>query len=370
MNSLVVVGFMSGTSMDGLDCCIAEISINSNEKLKYKIIAQKSFDFSSSLKVQIKKHIGNRCEYEIVKFDKYLGSKFLDLSKDFLLEYSFDCIALHGQTIHHKDRVSTLQVGSPLSLASFFQVPVIYNFRQKDINVGGNGAPLMPFLDWLIFKNSKKNILTLNIGGISNISFIPKDSNKNQVIGFDTGPGMCLIDQCVEMFWLEDLDQDAKYSISGNINLEMLDCLINTTPFINQSIPKSTGREQFGKFFLNKIIENFKSLDKVDILRTLIKFTSLSIKMNIDKFILNKFKIDKLVISGGGISHPILMNDIKKDLDIPTLNIIDYGIESKFKESFLMALLGYAKIKNIKSNLPSVTGSSKNSVLGEIYESK
>ena len=140
--------------------------------------------------------------------------------------------------------------------------------------------------------------------------------------------------------------------------------------FIYKEPPKSTGREDFGKIFLNKIIKQFNYLNKNDILRTLIKFTSLSIKLNIQNFIANKYSIDCLVVSGGGAEHPILMNDIKKDLDIPTLNIIDYGIESKFKESFLMALLGYAKIKNIKSNLPSVTGSSKNSVLGEIYESK
>ena len=103
-------------------------------------------------------------------------------------------------------------------------------------------------------------------------------------------------------------------------------------------------------------------------MRTLIKFTSISIKLNIQKFILNKTKVDRIVVSGGGSFHPILMDDIKKDLDIPIVNIIDYGIESKFKESFLMSVLGYARIRNIKSNMPSVTGSFKSSILGDIYE--
>ena len=138
MNSLTVAGFMSGTSMDGLDCCISHISIDSNEKLKYKIIAQKSFEFDSSLKAKIKKQIGQTDKFQINKINEYLGNKFLSLSKDFLLDYSFDCISLHGQTIHHNDKVRTIQVGSPLNMASFFRVPVIYNFRQIDIELGGN----------------------------------------------------------------------------------------------------------------------------------------------------------------------------------------------------------------------------------------
>ena len=370
MNSLTVAGFMSGTSMDGLDCCISDISIDSNEKLKYKIIAQKSFEFDSSLKAKIKKQIGQTDKFQINKINEYLGNKFLSLSKDFLLDYSFDCISLHGQTIHHNDKVRTIQVGSPLNMASFFRVPVIYNFRQRDIELGGNGAPLMPFLDWLIFKDSGKNILTLNLGGISNLSFIPEESNKEQVIGFDTGPGMCLIDQCVERFWSEDYDSNGKHSASGNVNSLMLDYLLKITPFIMQSIPKSTGREQFGKDFIDDVVKKFRNLKHSDILRTFIKFTSLSIKLNVEKFILNKFEINELVISGGGTLHPVLMSDIEKDLDIPIVDIVDYGIESKFKESLLMAVLGYAKIKNIKSNMPSVTNSSRNIVLGDICEIK
>ena len=108
-------------------------------------------------------------------------------------------------------------------------------------------------------------------------------------------------------------------------------------------------------------------MNENNILRTLVKFTSLSLKLNIDKFLKDKYEIDNVIITGGGANHPFLMSDIKKDLDIPQVNIIDYGIDSKFKESFLRSVLGYAKIKDIKSNLPSVTGSNKSIVLGEIY---
>ena len=138
--------------------------------------------------------------------------------------------------------------------------------------------------------------------------------------------------------------------------------------FISKKPPKSTGRQDFGLDYLNKVINCHDNLSNFDIIRTLVKFTSKSIRLNIEKFILNNYNIHGLIISGGGLNHPILINDIKKDLDIPILDIIDYGIESKFKESLLMAVLGYSKIKNIKNNVPSVTGASDNIVLGNIYE--
>ena len=366
-DSLRIAGFMSGTSMDGLDCCISDISIDKNFRLDYKIIAQKSFQFSDCIINQIKSSIGNNNEIEINQIDDLLGRVFFDLSKDFLLAHSFDYIAIHGQTIRHKDKIESIQVGSPSYLSNYFKVPVIYNFREKDIKVGGNGAPLMPFLDWLVFKNKNFNTLTLNLGGISNISMILKDSKINQVIGFDTGPGMALIDECSNKFWNNYCDYNSQYSSKGKVNEDILTYLMKDS-FISKPPPKSTGREDFGKDYIDKITKAFSTFSKFDIIRTLVKFTSKSIKMNLDQFVLKNNNIDRLIVSGGGSKHLILVSDIKKDLDIPMYDIIDYGIESKFKESLLISVLGYAKIKNIKSNIPSVTGAMNRIVLGDIYE--
>ena len=369
MDSLTIAGFMSGTSMDGLDCCIAKISINSNYILKYEILDQESFNFDYEIKTEIGKYIGETKKSELDKINQYLGQKFLDLSKRFLSKHRIDYVAIHGQTIHHQDKIRSLQVGCPSYIASFFKIPVMYNFREKDIEFGGTGAPLMPFLDWLLFKDENLNTLTLNLGGIANISFIPKQANKNDVIGFDTGPGMALIDECVKYFWFEESDYNGKYSIKGEINRDMLNYLIESTPFILLSPPKSTGREDFGNKYIIELVEKYNNLKSVEILRTLIKFTSLSIKLNLEAFVLKDYSIDQLIISGGGLDHPVLISDIKKDLDIPIINMIDYGVESKFKESLLMGLLGYSRINKIKSNMPSVTGASNEVVLGDIYES-
>ena len=366
-DSLRIVGFMSGTSMDGLDCCICDISIDEHYMLKYKIVDQKNFQFDAFTISQIKKNIGNKNKFKIDQIDNFLGKAFLDLSKDFLSDYFFDYISIHGQTIYHKDKVESIQVGNPSYLANYFKVPVIYDFRQKDIKLSGNGAPLMPFLDWLVFKNEDLDILTLNLGGISNISVITRNSEKDKVIGFDTGPGMSLIDECSSKFWNSYCDYNSQYSSKGKIDEGMLNYLMKDD-FISKKPPKSTGREDFGKDYLNKVINNYSSVSKFDIIRTLVKFTSKSIKANLDNFILKNRNIDRLIISGGGLNHLILVNDIKKDLDIPIYDTIDYGIESQFKESLLMAVLGYTKIKNIESNMPSVTGALGNVVLGDICE--
>ena len=369
MNTLTIAGFMSGTSMDALDCCIAKISINSFYKLDYKIIAQKSFVFNQKTIIKIKDYIGETKKNKINEIDLYLGEEFFNLSKDFISNYKIDAIAIHGQTIHHKDKINSIQVGSPVYMASFFNKPIIFNFRQKDIECGGTGAPLMPFLDWLIFKDINLDTLTLNIGGVSNIAFIPKSSTKDDVIGFDVGPGMSLIDECVNYFWSKKCDYNGKYSIEGKVNDNILNYLLLNTPFILKHPPKSTGREDFGINYLSNIIKKYNDIKPLDILRTLVKFSAIIIKMNIEKFVLNRFQVDQLIITGGGAEHPILIKNIKKNLDIPIINMIDYGVESKFKESLLISVLGYSKIKNIKSNIPSVTGAKKEIVLGDIYES-
>ena len=365
---LRIAGMMSGTSMDSLDCCICDIQIKKNMIFDFKIIDKISFPFSIDIIDKIRSYV-----YEInndyQKLDNYLGKFFFDLSKNFISNYEVDCISIHGQTIVHIDKVKSLQLVNPKYLFDYFGVPIVHNFRQKDIINGGNGAPLMPYLDWLIFKKYKMNYLTINLGGIANISFINENGSRDNILGFDIGPGMCLIDEYTNLKWNKLIDKDAKLSSSGKINKELLNLLMQND-FINKPPPKSTGRTDFGLNFVQNIEKYFSNLSPHDILRTIVNFTSKAIKLNIEKYILKSQQIDRIVISGGGINHPILINDMKKDLDFKFEDILDYGVHSKFKECLLMAVLGYSKINKIHSNIPNVTGSSKNIILGEIYENK
>jgi anhydro-N-acetylmuramic acid kinase len=253
---------------------------------------------------------------------------------------------------------------SPEILYNIYKIPIVYNFRESDIYHGGSGAPLMPFLDYLLFRRSKANIVTLNIGGISNITYIPSSGNKSKIIGFDTGPGMSLIDKGSEIFFGKSIDRDAVYSSKGEINKILLNELMKTD-YIFKIPPKSTDSNEFGYPLIDSIINRFNSISSFDVIRTLVQFTIDSIQLNIDKFIkVNDFK---LVYSGGGTDHPIILNWLD-NMPCITESISKYSIDSSIKESLLMASLGCSRIKKIPSNIPSVTGAKKYISLGDIYE--
>ena len=211
---------MSGTSMDGLDMCLAEVSLDNNYSLDYKIINTNYEEFDNDTIEFIRKNIVNNNYLD--DLNQYLGKKYLDIVKKYYSKYDMDLISMHGQTINHINRVKSVQAGNPKFLHDKYQVPVIYNFRYADIQKGGTGAPLMPFLDWLLFKKYHTDVITLNIGGISNISCIRRESKINQVIGFDTGPGMSLIDEFVLLKWNVRYDSEGLLASKGKINSNLL----------------------------------------------------------------------------------------------------------------------------------------------------
>ena len=297
-----------------------------------------------------------------------MGQIYLSYVKDFLKDRKVDIISSHGQTISHEDGISTRQIGTPKDMYQEFQIPIIYNVRQADIDVGGNGAPLMPFLDWLLFKEYGENIITLNLGGVANISYIPASGKREKVMGFDSGPGMALMDEtCRELCGI-DMDKDGLITAQGNVNTELLNELMKFE-YINKKPPKSTGRDKFGSYLVKKIIKENPRIIAVDLLRTFCAFTAKSIAVNLKNNINIDFRNYRLIISGGGVYHPVLMDDIYKYITISNIKTAnDYGIEPKMKESLLMAVLAVARIQNIPANMPSVSGANSQTVLGEIYK--
>jgi len=367
MNSYIVLGLMSGTSMDGLDCCLSRIEIDETYKFKYEIIDFQTFDYS-----KITKNIINEAltcnKKKVVIANQHLGKLFLQISKKFIKNKKVDLIGSHGQTIFHKDKVRSIQIGTPYLLKKYFKIPIIYNFREKDILNGGNGAPLVPFLDWLLFNKEKNDTILINIGGISNISYIKKNNSKDKVIGFDVGPGMCLIDQFCNYTWKEDLDYNAQFSSKGNTNKILLNELMKHS-MIKKKYPKSMSREDFNIIILLKLLKN-KEISDYDIIRTLVSFSIEAIVYNINKYIKFNSKTN-LVISGGGLKHKLLINELKNRLK---LNYVDLFKKKKIhpdcKEAFLMGVMAVSNQINLPSNMKRVTGSKKDIVLGEKYEYK
>ena len=359
-----VLGLMSGTSMDGLDCCLADLEIK-NSNLIFKIIKSSTSYYNSKTKEIIRNTIFTK-KYTHDYIENYLGSIFSEIIYEFIESYDVELISNHGQTISHLDGKYSVQISSPKIIYQNFKIPVVHTFRQLDIQNGGNGAPLMPILDWYLFK--KTNILTINIGGISNISII-NNQDKSLIIGFDTGPGMCLIDLYVKNYWQIEYDIDGDLSSRGNVSKEMLGHLMKDE-FVIRKNPKSASTEMYDQKYLSNLEKKFPNINRYDFLRSLVNFTSVSIIKNIKNVCLASSLLDmKVIVSGGGIKNKILFNDIKDGLNTSKVMLMDYnGIDIDNKESFLMCLLGYTKYFNISNNVPSVTGAKHDIVCGEIYE--
>ena len=358
-----ILGIMSGTSADGLDCCDVELDIDSNYNFKFKILKFGTIPYSDSEKKFLLS--AREEDHESLSLLTKITELFILKIQKFSKNSNFDIVACHGHTVKHIDKVLSIQLLDQKLLYRKFKVPIIYNFRANDILLSGTGAPLMPFLDWLLFSDIDREVLTLNIGGISNITYIPKDGDRDKVIGFDTGPGMSLVDKAVKKIFDEPYDIDGKYSQRGEVDVELLSKLIKND-YIVKLPPKSTDIEEFGDKFLDEIIFNNKSLDSYSLIRTLIQFTVDSIHYNIIKFA-NLGHMDcELVYSGGGAENPILLEGLaEKNFNI--IPISKYGIDSSIKEALLIALLGACRKLNLNSNMPSVTGANSYCILGDIY---
>ena len=364
MQTITVLGLMSGTSMDGLDCGLFEIALTSDYKLDWTCTDFQTFPYSAGMRDSIKKSLQANKKVK-QKTNRTLGMEFAVLSEKFIKGRKIDLIATHGQTVAHDDGISTQQIGDPKYLQQKIQVPVVYNFRQADIDAGGTGAPLMPFLDWLLFKDNCHDTITLNLGGVANISFIPKSGKRSEVIGYDTGPAMALIDECCEKFYSETIDMNGVHAKQGKVNEDILSELMGNK-FIQKMPPKSTGRHEFGKELLDKIIQDYLSTSPDDLIKTFCVFTAKSIAENLDKFLNFNTSDIHLIISGGGVHHPVLMEDIRTYTEISNFKTADdLEMEPDMKETLLIAVIGVARKQGMKANMPSVTGAEAMVMLGD-----
>ena len=295
--------------------------------------------FDNNIRDLIRYTIENQNKDAVSKCHRELGINFLNIVKYYFNDKKFSLIAMHGQTISHVNGIKTLQIGDPKYLFNYYKIPIIYDFRSKDIELGGNGAPLVPYLDWLLLRKTEIDTVTLNLGGIANLTYIPMNGNRLDVIGFDTGPGMSLIDEFVNKHWNIRFDVNGEIASKGVVDHKLLEILLNDH-YINSDFPKSTSREVYGLSYIDNILCDCPNINKFNILRTLVLFTAESINMNV-KLLLNKNDNFHLIISGGGVKNHLLIQDIKKIFNtskVFTSEIFDINIDSK--EALLMAVMG------------------------------
>lgn len=368
---MLAIGIMSGTSLDGIDVCLVKITNKLDDKYNYDIVNFNSYPYSEDLVNRIKKASKNDTSSVqlLCSLNVELSYAYVDAIKKFIDEFKLDIkkveyIAMHGQTVwHNPDNMdgyysSTLQLGDPSIVSYAFNIKVISNFRMMDMAAGGSGAPLIPFVNYILFKNENKSIAMQNIGGIGNVCYLNKDSDD--VIAYDTGPGNMLIDSAMKLLYNLPFDENGDIAKSGTIIKEVLDNLLEDE-YLKRSYPKSTGREKYNDEYLNEIIKNVRkySSKKEDVIATITAYTAYSIVDSYQRFL---HDIDEVIVSGGGSHNKMIMDILKENLKCNCL-VLD---NTDAYEAFGFAILGHMTLLNKPSNVPMVTGAIKKVVLGNI----
>ncbi|MDM5239262.1 anhydro-N-acetylmuramic acid kinase AnmK [Bacillus cereus] len=375
---MYIAGVMSGTSLDGIDVALVHIEGNGVDS-KVELVHFTTVPFSSDIKNEIQQalSIDTSNVQLICSLNFKLGLCFANAVKevckkaDLSLE-QLDLIGSHGQTIYHQPKQegniisSTLQIGEPAVMAYETETTVISNFRTMDMAAGGQGAPLVPYSEIILYRHQTKNRLLQNIGGIGNVTVIPSKRSNERVIAFDTGPGNMVIDEVCQRLFHVPYDQNGGLAKQGVVVDEILTYCMNH-PFLNMQPPKSTGREQFGKEFVSELLKRFEKYSKESILTTVTMFTACSIVHHYKEFILPHYEIDEVILGGGGSYNDTLVEMVRNGLKEEKCAIFiqeDIGYSSAAKEAIAFAILANETYHRNPSNVPSATGAKKSVVLG------
>jgi anhydro-N-acetylmuramic acid kinase len=382
---MLVLGMMSGTSADGIDVALARIS-GAPPKLNAKLLGHTSVKFPHALRKEILRVAEQHpiTAGALSQLNFRLGGVFADavLAACRKFRIPMKKIALigsHGQTIFHQGKpanylgrptASTLQIGEPAIIAARTVITTVGDFRPADIALGGQGAPLVPYVDYLLYRHSKLGRVSLNLGGIANITVLPRAAKAQQVFAFDTGPANMLIDALVSHFTRgrQRYDKNAALATQGRSLPALLDDLLRDA-YLKLAPPKSTGREYYGHAYLKKLLAlgRHHHAKPNDLVRAATIFTALSVVDALNRFVLPKTKIHQLLVSGGGTHNPLILAQLSAALrGIEVLPSSHLGIPGDAKEAFAFALLAYETFHQRPANLPSATGAHGPAILGKI----
>jgi anhydro-N-acetylmuramic acid kinase len=363
----LIMGLMSGTSHDGVDAAL--VKFNNNGEAEF--LSHRFTSYPPSLINTLSRGAAltaqEICELNVTVAMQFSKAAIALIKKSGINSSSLDAIASHGQTLWHAPPTgrtrfgSTLQIGDPSVISINTAVRVISNFRAADMALGGQGAPLVPFADHMLFKKHSP-IAVHNLGGISNVTLVTSDIKD--VRAFDTGPACALLDEAARKLFSKPQDKGGSIARGGKLDAKLLKHLLKH-PYLRRKPPKSTGKEVFGAQMLQEIIKTFK-LKNEDLLCTLTHFTAQSIGQAYKRFVLPEANLDTVIFAGGGVKNKFLMELLKQELSPLIITLTDnYGIPSNAREAVCFAILGYAYLENIPANLPQVTGASKATILGQ-----
>ena len=382
----LAVGLMSGTSVDGVDAALVRLA-GPAEQPRARLRAFVTLPYPPEVKQWVMRvALGDQSTAgEVSQLNFLLGELFAKAAlrvcrAAHVSPRRVSVIGSHGQTIYHQGRPelipghraavgpNTLQISEPAVIAERTGVPVVADFRTADMAAGGQGAPLVPMVDYLLLRDRQKGTVTLNLGGIANITVIPADAKPLDVVGFDTGPGNMVSDALVRHFTgeRESYDAGGRVAALGKVNEALLaDALCHA--FFSQPPPKSAGREQFGHAFVAHYFLSRRRPRFEDLLRTSVELTARAIASALARFVFPGKRIDRLIVSGGGAHNRLLMKRLVELLPHLKVELSDrYGLPVDAKEAIAFAILADRTLHGLPGNLASVTGARRAVVLGKI----
>ena len=382
---MIVAGVMSGTSADGIDVALVRLDAASSSRARtpgLHLLAHAQYPYPKQVRRAVLAAMNSTkaSVADLARLNFLLAELYADalLATQRRFRVKAELVGCHGQTLYHQGEPArflgrklavTWQTGEGAVLAARAGVPVVSDFRPADMAAGGKGAPLVPFLDFLLYRDSRVGRIVQNIGGIANFTAIPAGASPNQIMAFDTGPGNMVIDAVTQRLFGKPYDRDGRIAASGTVFDRVISDILQG-PFFRRKPPKTAGREEFGREFAQGFIRRCGRVDKRDIVATATALTARAIADALRRFVVRRPGTYRdFIVSGGGASNPTIMAMLANEMHLLGLQIHssdEFGLPSEAKEAVAFALLAFETWNRRPSNVPSATGAKRPAILGKI----
>lgn len=377
---MILVGLMSGTSLDGIDACVAEIH-GVGARLRWRLRHFVTVPFPAGLKDRMLAQMDpatSRID-AIAALNVELGEAFAEAARRCCEEAGVplervEAIGSHGQTMWHSPSgafPATLQLGEPSVIAARTGVTTVGNFRAADVALGGQGAPLVPYVDWVLFGRRGHPVGLLNLGGIGNVTVLPGSGAATGMLAFDTGPGNMVIDALAQRATDGRLacDLDGRLAAAGRVDEGLLAAMLADDEYLKETPPKSTGRERYGRPYVEALVAKAEALGlgHEDLIRTATAYTAATVADQLRRYVPASAYPAEVLVSGGGARNPILMTHLQAALaPVPVRTMGEAGLDPDAKEALAFAILAHQTLSGQPNVLPAATGAREPWVLGQI----
>ena len=377
---MIVAGVMSGTSADGINVALVRL-LGRGFRTRLELLAHEQFSYPAAVRRAVLELMNapQASVAELSRLNFVLGELYADavLEAQKRATTRADLIGCHGQTLYHQGETArhlgrmvacTWQTGEGAVIAARCGVPVVSDFRPADMAAGGKGAPLVPFLDYMLYRHRRRGRIVQNIGGIGNLSAIPARATPEQVVAFDTGPGNMVIDAVVQRLFGRAFDRNGRIAARGHV-LDTVVSELLRAPFFRRKPPRTAGREQFGREFVSQFLKRCGRARPEDVVATATALTPRSIGESVRIVWSDEARFRDFIVSGGGANNGTLMRMLEQELAPWKLRVRrsdELGMPSEAKEAAAFAVLAYQTWRRQPSNVPSATGAKRAAVLGKV----